>query len=327
MFWTALPIRDTIWLCCRDGGGTRPIREIPAGTVSGDRIELRQVVVSPGGHAAVFDKKKLHIVPPDNTLPTIVALPDDLEEIRAAHFRDDVLYIGGRSSWQDTSRLGWIDVREPEPQWTPLPPPDVVGDPELPVYALFSTGPRLIALDGGFTPKVALLYDISDPRRPRYVSFTSVPSGIDDRPLDASVGRSYAAILTTSHQPTGRAWKIGLFDGRTMDEIATFYEHSANPETIETPRRVLVHSDLLLIAHDLKGVGVVRLDDRETSLYNGVPAIRPWAQSYVPLDRIQYHKPLGQGRVLDIKPTPHPHLFYVVLQRGGRTWWEEIELR
>lgn len=325
MFWTALPIRDAIWLCYRDDYGTQPLREIPSATSR--PVDIRHVAVNPRGFAAVFEGADLHIVPPNNSLPSIVSLPDDLEEVHAVHFRNDVLYIGGRSSWQDTSRLGWIDVGEPEPTWHSLEPPSVVGDPSLPVYAILSTGQRLIALDGSFTPKLALLYDISEPRQPKYVNYAAIASGIDDLPIDASVGRSYAAILSMSQQQHGKAWKIGLFDGRTMDEIATFYEHSIRPEEIETPLRVLVHHDLLLIAHDLKGLGVVRLDDRETTLYAAIAAIRPWAQSYVPLDRIDYHKPLGQGRVIDVRPTTDPHTFYVVMQRGGRIWWEEIELR
>ncbi len=327
MFWTALPIRDAIWLCCRDESGTRPIRAIPSGSSNPSALDLQRVVVSARGYAAVFNGAKLHIVPPNELLASVITLPEDLVAVHAVHFRDDILYIGGRSSWQDTSRLGWIDVTEPDPTWHPLEPPNVVGDPALPVYALVSQGPRLVALDGSFTPKLALLYDISNPRKPRYTQHASVASGIDDIPIDASIGRSYAAILSQSHKNNGKAWKIGLFDGRSLDEIATFYEHSANPETIETPKRVLMHHDLLLIAHDMKGVGVVRLDDRDPTLYEGVPAIRPWAQSYVPTHRIQYVKPLGQGHVVDVRPTPDPHLFYVVLQRGGRTWWEEIELR
>lgn len=325
MFWTALPIRDAIWLCCRDEFGTRPVREIPSGT--SEPLQLHRLDVSPRGYAAVFNGKKLHIVPPNDSLPVVVTLPDDLEEVHAVHFRGEVLYIGGRSSWQDTSRLGWIDVLEPEPTWKSLPPPNVVGDPSLPVYALFSTGRRLVALDGSFTPKLALIYDITDPRDPSYEDYASVASGIDDMPIHASVGRSYAAILTMSHSQEGKAWKIGLFDAQTMDEIATFYEHSRNPEKIETPRRLLMHSDLLVIAHDMKGLGVVRLDDRESTFYGGVSAIRPWAQTYVPLHRIEYHKPLGQGRVIDVRRTPDPHTFYIVLQRGGRIWWEEIDLR
>ena len=326
MFWTALPIRDAVWLCRRDDTGTQPIREIPSGSVGGT-LDLGRVAVSQGGFAAVFSGAKLFIVPPNESLPTVVGLPEDLDQVHAVHFRDDVLYIGGRASWQDTSRLGWIDVTEPEPIWHSLEPPHVVGDPALPVYALFSTGPRLIALDGSFTPKLALLYDISDPRNPRYMQHASIASGIDDVPIDASMGRSYAAILSQSTQNSGKAWKIGLFDAQSMDEVATFYEHSANPETIETPRRVLVHDDLLLIAHDLKGLGVVKLDDRQPSHYEVVSAIRPWAQSYVPLHRLEYHKPLGQGRVIDVRPTSHPNIFYIVIQRGGRQWWEEIVLR
>ena len=47
----------------------------------------------------------------------------------------------------------------------------------------------------------------------------------------------------------------------------------------------------------------------------------------VPIERIEYHKPLGQGRVVDVQPTDEPNVFYVVMQRGGRRWWEEIDIR
>lgn len=325
MFWTALPIRDAIWLCVRDRTGTRPVREIPSGTNA--PVTLGNVAVSTHGYAAVFAGTMIHIVPPDDSLPYVIRLPDDLVGVHCVHFRDELLYIGGSSSWQDTSRLGWIDVTNHDDSWHPLDPPPVVGDAARPVYAIFSRGDRLYALDGAFTPKLALVYDISAPRAPRYVEYAAVASGLDDRPIHASIGRSYAAILSVSQQAQGKAWKIAILDTRTMDEIATFYEHSANADAIENPHRVLVYDDLLLIAHDHKGIGIARLDDRSDTRYKDVPTIHPWAQSYIPLHRLTYHKPLGQGRVLDVRPTSDPHLFYVVLQRGGRSWWEEIEVR
>lgn len=329
--WSVLPIRDGLWLCRRDGVGTQPVREIPLAPEQGHIDDLasafQRVVVSPAGYCAAFFERAVYVVSPHAPLPIVLPLPRDMSEVHAAHFRDEVLYVGGSSSWQDTSRLGWFDVSEPSPSWTPLDPPDVVGDPALPIYGLFSSGSRLVALDGAFTPKLAVLYDITDPRAPRRLSHTAVPSGLNDIPVGASVGRSYAAILTKSQHADGKAWKIGLFDATTMDEVATFYEHSRHAEQIQTPRTVLVHEDLLLIAHDLKGVGVVRLDDRMPTRFEGIEAIRPWAQSYVPLERITYLKSLGQGRVVDLRPTGDPHVFYIVLQRGGRTWWEEVELR
>ena len=326
MNWTALPIRGGIWLCYRDDTGIRPVREIPSAS-SDSEVDLDHVVVGPRGTAAVFSGRTLHLVPPDGSLPTVVALPDDLTRIFCAHFRGEVLYIGGQSSWQDTSRLGWIDVADARPTWEALEPPEVVGDPSLPVYALMSNRSRLIALDGSFNPKLAVLYDISNPRAPQYAGYASIASGVDDIPIDASVGRAYAAILSKTQTSDGRAWKIGLFDAQTMDEVATFYEHSSLNEQLEVPTRVVMHRDLMLVAHDLEGVGVLRLEDRLPTDYPNVEAIRPWAQSYVPIERIRYHRPLGQGRVIDIQPTPRLHSFYVVLNLGGRTWWEEIELR
>lgn len=328
--WVVLPIRDGLWLCRRDGIGTHRVRELPVGPMSSSEQladALQRVAVSRYGHCALFRDNTVLVLTPDGAPPVALPLPRDLSAVHAVLFRDDVLYIGGSSSWQDTSRLGWMDVSSPAPQWTPLDPPDVVGDPALPVFSLFASGSRLIALDGAFTPKLALIYDITDPRAPRRLSHTAVPSGLNDIPVGASLGRSYAAILTWSQHIDGKAWKIGLFDAATIDEVATFYEHSRHAEEIQTPRAVWVHEDLLLIAHDLKGLGVVRLDDRLPTRFEGIEAIRPWAQSYVPLERITYVKSLGQGRVADVRPTDTPHLFYIVLQRGGRTWWEEVELR
>jgi len=323
-YWTALPIRNELWLCRRSDVGMQPVRPIPR--------ELPAVEQRPGpfamneaGWSAFASGKVLSLLSPYPDAPLRnPRLPDDSEQIGALAFRGEILYVGCGSSWQETSRLGWFDVTEPDPTWHPLPASPQVGDPHRPVYAILVDYDRLIALDGAFTPKLALIYDIVDPRKPRYLDHVGIPSGIDDIPIDADVGRSYVAILSRSAQDTGKAWKIGIFDFDTMDEIATFYEHADWNQAIEMPLAITMYEDLLLIAQDMKGLGVVRLDDRRPSRYESVVPISPWAQSYVPVERIQYHQPLGQGHVLDVQPTSDPHTFAITVKRGGRSWWEEI---
>jgi hypothetical protein len=239
----------------------------------------------------------------------------------------DVLFIGGASKWQDTSRLGFYDLTEAPPQFTSLPTPDVVGDPNGPIYELLQSGDRLFALDGAFTPKIAVVYDISEPREPTYIDHVAIPSGLDDIPVAASAGRKWIAILTTSRHENGKAWKIGIFDRDNLDEVTTFYRHADHSEDLEMPVNVTMHEDLMLISHGLKGLGVLRIDDRQPTRFEQVPTLLPWAQSYAPVDRIEYHTPLGQGRVIDAKPTSDPNILYLTLTRGGRTWWEEIEIR
>lgn len=328
VYWTALPVRDAIWLCARDATGTHPVRAIQSPNPETTRVtDLDTVSVNDRGYAAVYEGTRLHVVDPDTGDARTVELPEDLTGVHSICFLGDILYIGAQSTWQDISRLGWTDINAPQPTWHSLDPPQMVGDPNQPIYALMSDGEQLVALDGAFTPKLAVIYDVSERRAPKLVQYVAIPSGIDDQPLAASMGRSYAAILTSSRGESGKAWKIGIFDVKTMDEIATFYQHAEWEGDLELPRRVLIHEDLLLVAHNLKGLGVLRLDDRQGTLYEHVPSIRPWAQSYFPVNQIEYHKPLGQGRIVAVTPTPDPHVFHLHLERGGKSWWEEISLR
>lgn len=325
-YWTALPIRNELWLCRRSEVGMQPVRPIPRDLPSVDEPP-KPFAINEAGWTAFANGSVLSLLPPYPDAPLLnPKLPDDVETVGSLAFRGEILYVGCASSWQDTSRLGWFDVTEARPTWNALPASPVVGDPHRPVHAILVEYDRLIALDSAFTPKLALIYDLSDPRKPGYIDHVGIPSGIDDQPIDAAVGRSYVAILTRMVHDRGKAWKIGIFDFDTMDEIATFYEHAAWNESIEMPLGITMHEDLLLIARDMKGVGVVRLDDRRPSRYESVRPISPWAQSYVPVERIQYHQPLGQGHVLDVQRTGDPHTFAITLKRGGRCWWEEIVL-
>lgn len=319
--WTALPIRDEIWLCHRSPVGTEPVRAIPS------LGEDAAIVVGPEGHAAIFKDRELFVLGVEDDAARQLEVPDDLVGIHCAHFVGDVLYVGGASDWQDTSRLGWYDLSDPPPSWNPLPTPDVVGDPNGPIYELLQSGDRLFALDGAFTPKLAIVYDISDPHAPEYVDHVAIPSGLDDIPVAAGAGRKWLAILTTSRQVSGKVWKIGIFDRDNLDEVTTFYRHADHAEDLEMPVNVTMHEDLLLISHGLKGLGVIRIDDRQPTRFEQVPTVLPWAQSYAPVDRIEYHTPLGQGRIVEVQPTSDPHILYLTLKRGGRTWWEEIEIR
>lgn len=324
--WNVLPIRNEQWLCRRSDAGIVPVRPIPRDTPDNEG-PAAPFAVNEDGWSALGDGKQLTLLPPNpGQGPVIPALPEDLESIGALAFHGGILYVGASSSWQDTSRLGWIDVCEPAPTFHPLPAPNVVGDPHRPIFAILASHDRLIALDAAFTPKLAVTYDISDPRDARCIDHVSIPSGLDDHPVAASLGRSYVAILTNARQDRGRAWKIGIFDFDTMDEIATFYEHADWNKALEMPLGVTMHEDLLLIARDMMGVGVVRLDDRKPTRYEHLPVVSPWAQTYVPVDRITYVAPLGQGHVTDVQPTGDPTSFAVTMKRGGRTWWEEIEL-
>lgn len=325
-YWTSLPIRNELWLCRRTEIGIEPVRAIPR-PLPNEREPRSPMAISDEGWTAFVQGTEVVVLPPQpDAAPTHPVLPDDVESVGALTFHDDLLYVGCGSSWQDSSRLGWCMIGDPQPQWNPLPAPNIVGDPKRPIYAILASYDRLIALDGAFTPKLAVTYDVSDPRAPRYLDHVSIPSGIDDEPVDAAVGRSYVAILTRARHDRGKAWKIGIFDFDTMDEIATFYQHAEHHEQMEMPIAITMFEDLLLIAHDMKGVGVVRLDDRRDTRFTQVSAITPWAQSYVPLERVEYHLPLGQGHVLDVQPTGDPHCFAITVRRGGRSWWEEIVL-
>ncbi len=325
--WTSLPIRNEPWLCRRDAVGVSPVRPIPV-SLPDERSKRMAMAISDDGWTAAAVGSEVVLLPPDpQAEPRKPVLPDDVTGIGALTFHQNLLFIGGSSSWQDSSRLGWVDVQSPGLGWNALPPPAMVGDTQRPIYGLLHSFDRLIALDGAFTPKLALIYDTTEPRAAKFVDHVSIPSGLDDLPVDAAVGRSYVAILTKSRNEAGRAWKVGIFDFDTMDEIATFYQHASHAEQMEIPVRLAMVEDLLLIAHDMKGIGAVRLDDRRPSRYENVSAITPWAHSYVPLERIDYHSPLGQGHVLDIQPTDDPHAFAVTMRRGSNYWWEEVVIR
>lgn len=319
--WVLLPIRDEAWLCRRQGSITVTVRALPGIPAQCEHA------ISDDGVVAAFEGRSVTVVFPDERPSLDLPIPDDVTAVTAVCFVGDVLYVGGASSWTDNSRLVWYDLTSPEPTFGKAPPCPLVGDTNRPIYAILNLGTTLVAIDGAYTPKLALRYDITDPRAPKFVDSVRVPSGLDDEPLDASVGRSYVAMLTRARSDQGKAWKVALFDRQTFDEVATFFEHAEWNDAVEMPTRLAMREDVLYLARGMRGVGIVVLADNGPQTPTELQSVSPWRQSYIPVDRIKYETPLGQGKVIDVQIGADPRAVYLTIQRGGRTWWEELWLQ
>ncbi len=334
--WVVLPISGGLWVCRDDMGMMKPEFPLTLETEDDAILEKREVpgvqdvaVSSTSSYAAVRSQggKALHVyrLEEETGTPVHIALPRDMERVRSAAFYGDRLFVGGQPQTNPATRLGFFDLTQNKPRFTPLDLPDSLGIVNKPVVKVVVSGDKLYAIDTSFTPKLALVYDVTRDD-PELLIQTRIPSGVDDNVLDMAVGRSYAAVLSETRSKEGKAWKIGVFDSHTFDEIATFFHRVQWSDTLAVPSQIEAMDDVFLLAHGLEGLGVARLQDSEPTLFQKYYPIQPWSHPYLPLHRIKYVQPLGPGRVIGLQPNSISGSVFCVIKRGSYLWWEEIKL-
>jgi len=297
-------------------------REIPG---------IRDATCSPDGWVAVRSHggKALHVFKVDQTGAVgqkHVFLPGDLEKVHDCAFVDDILFVVGEPRTNPATRAGFFKLNQRKSRWNQLALPEInarVGEPAVKIHTFRS---RMVVIDASTTPKHALLYDITIAEEPRLIEAVRIPSGIDDRIIDVAATRSFLGILSHSHHRDGKAWKFGIYDRERLDEISTFFHRADWKDEFAAPLSIVGMDDLFLLSHGIRGLGAVRLQDREATRFPQLGAVRPWSHPYLPLDAIRYYTPLGPGRVVHSIPLEASGRALLILRQGTRSWWEVVTL-
>jgi hypothetical protein len=147
-------------------------------------IEIASVPMPPGAVHALDSTAELLVYGHRGTVGAIrlhgetpaaegVHLPGG-HSIHAVALRDEVIYVGSSGS---TEILGLIDLRGSR-RWTSVEVPSRFRYRGKGVDGIALRGNRLVAVDDIVIPRYLFVYDISEPRAPRFVEACEFPWGL-----------------------------------------------------------------------------------------------------------------------------------------------------
>ena len=182
-------------------------------------------------------------------------------------FHRQVLFVGGECGEEV---IGSFDFARPEPKWMPLEVPKQFQKHGKRIDDLLLDGVHLIAVDNIVFPKYLLRYDISSPRAPRLIGVSDLgPHGVYEHIACGAVGNTWLALLSTSFGMGGGYAFLSLLNRHDFgehgwlqaprnDDFTRRYS-GTDPATARTWHHIIFHGDILLIAADKDGVGVLDL--------------------------------------------------------------------
>jgi hypothetical protein len=160
--------------------------------------------------------------------------------VHALALRDEVLFVGGKGRL-----IGQVDLRAARPKFAAMETPaELRVSYGKSIDAFLFDGDRLIAVDDFADPKWFLLYNVSAPRRPRYLEM---------RPLDplstghvvhaAALASRHVAVASTSYNHGRASVRLSLFKRLSLDPWAEVYAEGGFVRGVSG--REFVHVDAL----------------------------------------------------------------------------------
>jgi hypothetical protein len=182
-------------------------------------------------------------------------------------FCRQTLFVGGDCGKEV---IGSFDLAVAEPGWTPLEVPDRFRRQGKRIDDLLIDGDRLVAVDDVVYPKFLLVYDITEPRRPRLVETRDIrPHDVYEHIRCGAVGATWVALLSISDGMWGGQSFVSLFDRAKLAEYGwltaprtELRARMISPDNKQAPRTwhgVALLGDVLLLAAGRDGVGVLDL--------------------------------------------------------------------
>lgn len=193
----------------------------------------------------------------------VIKIPRGLE-VHALGLRDGVLFVGGAGPRGEV--LGSVDLRATRPVYAALPVPAELRSHGKSIDGFVFDGDRLLALDDFLDPKWFLRYDVSEPRRPRY---------LEARPLDphstghvvhaAALAGRHVAVVSTSYNHGRASVRLELFTRGGLQPRAQVSDRAWTPQwgKPDAGGREFVHVDALgerlLVADGREGLAFAEL--------------------------------------------------------------------
>lgn len=313
-----LPVRDDYWVCETHPQITPMMRLGPPFDAG-----LPAIWTSDDTHVAWTEDRVIVICGMREKVVRRYPLPDEVVRVQCLKLAGNYLFAGTVSD-DAPSRILAFNLHH-DVTFHLLGPDGVIGAPDQPIVTIDADGDQLFAIDAGFAPKLMYVYAVS-PHGIEQRTSVRIPSGIDDHVQRIAFGRSFIFVLSSTIHKDAKAWKIGVYERHSLDEITTFFHRVPWQQAFNPPLEILGFQDLLLMAHGPLGLGIVRLDDGQRTRFGHYPAVQPWSRPTIGVKSITYASSFSTGRVTDVHAVVQNDQALVTLHHGSRRWWEVVGL-
>lgn len=306
------------WVLPRRGRSTLVRRDGAAGDGSPRFVDVGELAMTPGspwdaeGDTVVFaEAGQVHVARPGVGASEgwSAALPRGVA-VHAVRLRDGVAFLGGMSRQVE---LGSLDTRQRGARWVPLDVPRDRISYHKAIDGFAIDGDRLIAVDDFRLPRYLLVYDVSDPRQPRFLRLRDLPAhGTNERITSVAQNAHALALLSTTMNHGAAALVVSLLPLATLRERTVMRVRSIHSlrrwDDVTLDLRALsLSARSLFLAAGGDGLGHVDL----TPWFPERRSRRPLAPADV------RYTPVDGGPVVGVEAIDDAHAWAIVEAAGG----------
>jgi hypothetical protein len=230
-------------------------------------------------------------------------------EVHALVLIDGVVYAGGSSSGEV---LGRVDLGG-EARWERIEVPREVLRMGKGIDGFALHGGRLVAVDDMILPRYLLLYDVADPRAPRFLEARDLKAhSTGESVIGVASNERAIALLSTSANHGFFGVHVALLDLETLEERAVLHaEKKGSLRQGHGPvvdfSSVGLSDEALLIAAGAAGIGVIELGRWLSA--GKKPQV-------IPFEAVRF-VPVQGGSVIGVEPVDGSSAFAIVASEGG----------